>query len=88
MQISPGKTNDEYTDLSGLATIIFKNTTYVTFGNLILKLLNFLFSIYVIRSLGDARFGQYSIVLGFVGLIQIVRRIGNLAVHHARNLKR
>ena len=76
MQISPGQTNEKFSDSSGLSSIIFRNTTYVTFGNLILKLLNFLFSIYVIRSLGDARFGQYSIVLGFVGLIQIVAELG------------
>lgn len=76
MQISPGQTNVKFPDSTSLAFIIFKNTTYVAFGNIILKLLNFLFSIYVIRSLGDSRFGQYSIVLGFVGLVQIVAELG------------
>ncbi|MBN2500163.1 MAG: flippase [Anaerolineales bacterium] len=41
-----------------------------------LKLINFVFSVYVVRRLGDGRFGQYSIVLGFVGLFQIFAELG------------
>lgn len=45
-------------------------------GNFALKLINFLFSVYVVRQLGDERFGQYSIVLSFVGLFQIFAELG------------
>jgi O-antigen/teichoic acid export membrane protein len=61
---------------SSLGSTIAKNTVFVTIGNLALKLLNFLFAVYVVRSLGDARFGQYSIVLAFVGLFQIFAELG------------
>ncbi len=56
--------------------IIFKNSIYITLGDIAIKALNFLFSIYVIRRLGDDRFGQYSIVLGFVGVFQIFAELG------------
>ena len=56
--------------------IIFKNTAFVTAGNLLLKAISFLFSIFVIRRLGDSRFGQYTTVLAFVGLFQIFAEMG------------
>lgn len=56
--------------------IIFKNTAFVTGGNLLLKAISFLFSIFVIRRLGDSRFGQYTTVLAFVGLFQIFAEMG------------
>jgi O-antigen/teichoic acid export membrane protein len=59
-----------------LGKIIAKNAVFVTFGNLSLKLLNFLFTVYIVRSLGDERFGQYSIVLAFVGIFQIFAELG------------
>jgi O-antigen/teichoic acid export membrane protein len=59
-----------------LGNIIAKNTVFVTLGNLSLKALNFLFTVYVVRSLGDERFGQYSVVLAFVGIFQIFAELG------------
>ena len=60
----------------GLVQTIFKNTIYVTAGEVVLKALTFLFNVYVIRQLGDERFGQYSIVLAYVGLFQIFVELG------------
>lgn len=59
-----------------LGMTIAKNTAFVTMGSIALKALNFFFGVYVIRSLGDERFGQYSIVLAFVGLFQILAELG------------
>jgi len=59
-----------------LARTIIKNTLFVTLGSVALKLLNFAFSIYVVRRLGDDRFGQYSIVLAFTGLFSIFAELG------------
>ena len=59
-----------------LLKTIFKNTGYVLGGNTILKVMNFLFSVFVIRRLGDDRFGQYSIVIAFVGIFQIIAEPG------------
>jgi O-antigen/teichoic acid export membrane protein len=61
---------------TGLGKIIFKNTAFVTLGNLILKVIYFLFNVYVIRELGDGRFGQYSTVLAFTGLFSIFAELG------------
>jgi O-antigen/teichoic acid export membrane protein len=62
--------------ISSLTKTIFKNTVFITGGNLALKLLNFLFTVYVIRRLGDDRYGQYMVVLAFVGLFQIFAELG------------
>jgi len=55
---------------------IFKNTIFVTLGSLTLKFFSFVYGIFIVRQLGDERFGQYSIVLGFVGLFQIFAELG------------
>lgn len=60
----------------GPGNIIIKNTVFVTLGRVVLKVITFLFSVYVVRRLGDSRFGQYSTVLAFVGLFQIFAELG------------
>lgn len=63
-------------DNSRTGRVIFKNALFVTLGDTALKVLTFLFNIYVVRRLGDDRFGQYSIVLAFVGLFSIAVELG------------
>jgi O-antigen/teichoic acid export membrane protein len=60
----------------GLGKTIFKNAAFVTLGNVILKVIYFVFNVYVIRELGDGRFGQYSTVLAFTGLFSIFAELG------------
>ncbi|TEU22155.1 MAG: flippase [Anaerolineales bacterium] len=60
----------------GLGRIIIKNTAFITLGSVVLKALTFLFNVYVVRQLGDDRFGQYSIVLAFAGLFSIFFELG------------
>jgi O-antigen/teichoic acid export membrane protein len=60
----------------GVGRIVLKNTVAVTLGSFTLKAINFLFSVYLVRRLGGDRFGQYSIVLAFVGLFQIFAELG------------
>jgi O-antigen/teichoic acid export membrane protein len=59
-----------------LFKIIFKNTLFSTLGSLALKLINFIFNVYVIRRLGDDRYGQYATILAFVSLFQIFAEFG------------
>src|SRR3972149_4069479 len=59
-----------------LGRTIARNAAFVTVGGILLKVVNFAFGIYVVRRLGDDRFGQYSIVLAFVGLFQIFAELG------------
>ncbi len=61
---------------ASLKRTIFKNTVLITAGGLLLKAVNFLFGVFVVRKLGDARFGQYATVLAFVGLFQILAELG------------
>jgi O-antigen/teichoic acid export membrane protein len=61
---------------SPLIKIVFKNTLFSTFGSLTLKFINFIFSVYVIRRLGDDRYGQYATILAFVSLFQIFAEFG------------
>jgi len=58
------------------ARTIFRNASAITAGTFALKILNFLFRIYVVRALGDQLFGEYSIVIAFVGLFQIIAEPG------------
>jgi O-antigen/teichoic acid export membrane protein len=59
-----------------LAKTIFRNTGFITIGTIALKAINFLFGIYIVRTLGDTQFGQYSIVLAFVGIFSIFAELG------------
>jgi len=61
---------------SNPAKTIFRNAAAITAGTMALKALNFLFRIYVVRALGDELFGEYSIVIAFVGLFQILAEPG------------
>ncbi len=59
-----------------LAKVIFKNALFSTFGSLALRFISFIFNVYVVRRLGDDRYGQYATVLAFVGLFQIFAEFG------------
>lgn len=60
----------------GPGRIILKNAISITLAEVIIKVLTFAFNIYVVRQLGDDRFGQYSIVLAFTGLFSILLELG------------
>ncbi|MGQ0603009.1 MAG: flippase [Anaerolineales bacterium] len=68
--------SDSATPQRSLASIVLRNAAWTTFGSLLLKALNFLFNVYVVRSLGDERFGQYAIVTAFPGLFAILIELG------------
>jgi len=66
----------DYSKSINLRNTILKNSAILSSGNYLLKGFAFLFSVYVIRTLGDSQFGQYSIVLGFVGVASIFAELG------------
>lgn len=55
---------------------IAKNTIFITVGSVALKILGFLFNVYVVRQLGGSEVGRYYIVLAWVGLFQIFAEFG------------
>ena len=55
---------------------IVRNALFVTGGGIALKAMNFLYGVFVVRQLGDDRFGHYNIVLAWVGLFSIFAELG------------
>lgn len=55
----------------GLTAIVARNTAFVLGAQVVLKILAFLFNVYVVRRLGDVHFGQYSAVMAYVAIFAI-----------------
>jgi O-antigen/teichoic acid export membrane protein len=60
--VSPGKS---------LLSPVARNSAFVLGMQLLLKVLAFLFNVYVVRRLGDVHFGQYATVMAYVGMFAI-----------------
>lgn len=67
--------------------VILRNTLALSISEGILKLLNFLYTIYTLRILGEVGFGQYSAVIAFVGLFGVFFELG-LAQYVERTIAR
>jgi O-antigen/teichoic acid export membrane protein len=60
----------------GLKSKIFKNTTYLTIGNQIGNLLQFLFFLYFARQFGGEIVGQYSFAFSFTYIFSVIADLG------------
>ncbi|MFX0133258.1 MAG: flippase [Candidatus Hodarchaeota archaeon] len=60
----------------GVKTKIFKNTTYLTIGNQIGNLLQFLFFLYFARQFGKEIVGQYSFAFSFTYVCSVIADLG------------
>ena len=56
--------------------IIARNTLFGIGATFILKVANFIFTVLIVRTLGDEHFGQYSIVLAWAGLFSVIGDLG------------
>lgn len=59
-----------------LATTILRNSVVITIGEWIAKVLNFTFTIYAVRLLGETGWGHYATVVAFVGLFGVFFELG------------
>lgn len=59
-----------------LGTTILKNTLAATAGSWAFKLLNSIYIIYVVRTLGDTGLGRFATVVAFVGLFSVFVELG------------
>jgi O-antigen/teichoic acid export membrane protein len=59
-----------------LPRVIARNAIFMTLTSVMLKGVNFFYQVYVVRSLGDDRFGQFSTAVAWVGLFSIVAELG------------
>ena len=66
---------------------IFRNSILGFTAQTIIKVLSFLFSIYIIRYLGVESFGQYSAILAFTGTFAIFSDLG-LSLYSTRQIAR
>ena len=55
---------------------IFRNSLVVTVGGGLIRLLGFAYTIFTVRHLGDATYGQLAIVYSFVGLFSVFFELG------------
>jgi O-antigen/teichoic acid export membrane protein len=64
---------DSNTPLPAPSTVavVARNSAFVLGVQIILRILGFLFNVYVVRRLGDAHFGQYSAVMAYVAIFSI-----------------
>jgi O-antigen/teichoic acid export membrane protein len=67
--------------------IILRNTLVGFGAQTALRIANFLFQVFVIRILGDAQFGQYSIVLAWASLFGVLGDLG-VSQFYAREIAR
>lgn len=58
------------------ARIIFRNTVFGVGAQMALRIVNFLFQIFVIRTLGDAEFGTYNVIISWVSYFQVLGDLG------------
>ncbi|MBZ0299363.1 MAG: oligosaccharide flippase family protein, partial [Anaerolineae bacterium] len=56
--------------------IIARNTLFGVGAQLALRVASFIFTVLVVRTLGDEKFGQYSIVLAWAGLFSVIGDLG------------
>ncbi len=61
---------------TNLPRVIMRNALVMTLASVMLKGVNFFYQVYVVRSLGDERFGQFSTAVAWVGLFSIMAELG------------
>ena len=66
---------------------IFRNSVFGFAAQMIMKVLSFVFSIYIVRDLGAESYGQYSAVMAFVGTFAIFSDLG-LSLYSTRQIAR
>jgi O-antigen/teichoic acid export membrane protein len=72
--------------MSATRTIV-RNTAFMLAAQLALRVVNPIFNIFVIRQLGDAQFGEYSVVLTWVTIFSVLGDMG-VAQYMSREISR
>lgn len=58
------------------AGILLRNSTFYLGTDAIIKLMSFVFNVYIVRQLGDERFGFFSTALAYAGIFSIIGDLG------------
>jgi len=59
---------------------VARNTAFMLGGQILIKVFAFIFSVYVVRRLGDAHFGRYSAALAYVAIFAMFTDLGTSAL--------
>lgn len=59
-----------------LTSVVARNSAFVLGAQVVLKILAFLFNVYVVRRLGAVHFGQYSAVIAYVTIFAVFTDLG------------
>jgi O-antigen/teichoic acid export membrane protein len=77
--------------MPGIGHIVARNSLFSIAAQVMLRILSFIYSIAVVRQLGDERFGQYSTVIALVGIFAVFADLGmanyamrEIAINRAR----
>ena len=62
--------------MSGVSTVVMRNLLFGVSGEAISGALNFITLVLIARSLGTAEFGDFSYILAFVGIFQLLADMG------------
>jgi O-antigen/teichoic acid export membrane protein len=71
----------------GATRTIIRNTAFMFAAQISLRVVNPIFNIFVIRQLGDAQFGEYSVVLTWVTIFSVIGDMG-IAQYMTREISR
>jgi O-antigen/teichoic acid export membrane protein len=55
---------------------VARNTAFMLFGQILIKVFAFIFNVYVVRRLGDIHFGRYSAALAYVAIFAMLTDLG------------
>ena len=56
--------------------VVARNTAFMLSGQVLIKIFALIFSVYVVRRLGDAHFGRYSAALAYVAIFAMFTDLG------------
>lgn len=59
-----------------LMSVVARNSAFVLGSQILIKVLAFLFNVFVVRRLGDVHFGQYSAVMAYIQMFSIFSDLG------------
>ncbi|MFW6116426.1 MAG: oligosaccharide flippase family protein, partial [bacterium] len=64
------------TKSSSTVRTVARNTAFMLGGQFVIKVLAFIFNVYVVRRLGSAHYGRYSTAIAYVAIFAVFTDLG------------
>jgi O-antigen/teichoic acid export membrane protein len=75
-QLKPIEQSTETQETKSFTQVLARNTAVNVGAAYAVKFASMIFSIYVVRSLGDTTYGKYATILALVGMLSMVAEMG------------